>query len=551
MGTISIEMGAVEVAQASEWKSLRIREALGEPDTLSVDVLAFMRGDALMTAAAVTLFSFDDNFLNCVVRRQPSGEILFSGLNRLRAGEKPAMGAIKWAVTGTSWGFLAPKRLVGRPDGSVFEIQEDDDADRLPTAVAIDPAAGKSPTAANIQQMFESYWNFPVIDTDTFVFDILPVGADAEELLFSGTDIEGAMNDLMAAGNAAALWWFANDSPDPQSATAPNFALHVAVIPMPDEGDDGDDLLAGFPSADAPVLVAPFFIDNDNPDAEGDPPSIMATKTAFQVDLGERDDAVYVRGATGFTQPIIESPPGWPFPYVISSPVIQGGSGWVGSPGGIWGERYVDAPAAISPDQRDAIGQAHLAHVNIPQWTGSIHVVGYDGWHKGQALRITDQDWGFDGRWFLIRAVELIQHDPLAEATEYVLTVGDTMGARLGYELRQQRLAEQRKEIAPATKFVMYVGDLLLAPGETAAVTAQLASDAGKAMPVKGVNAQWFLLVNGVNQTDPEDTGADWFLTNVVTETDVAGQITATLNAGAGATADDAAAPFAKMVGAA
>ena len=539
MAATTIEIIATQTAAAAEWKSLRITEQIGQPDTMSVDEVGFT-SDPIFTQPVRDLFAVPSNYYYTVVRRD--GDVLFSGLIRGPiAISKAARGALRYGLQATGWEFLLPLRLVGAPSGAFWEIIEDGDAERLPTPVAIDPSAHAAPTPAGVRALFAAYWPYPPIDTDTYVTAILPAGATEEELTWSGSDLGGAIGDLAAAGSASALSWFANDSPDAgDPLVAPNLALHFGIVILPDEGDEGDDLGAGLPSADLPDYIAPYAI-SDTPDGIT---SVFGDCT-WAVDHSQRRDGIYVRGATGFTQDVVAAPPGWPVPYQIGETHV-GGSGWVGAPG-VWGEEYVDAPAAISESQRDAFGNAFLASRQIPAWTGTIRVVGYHGWHKGQIVSVTDADFGFAGRWFLIRAVTMVQHDPFSEANEYTLTVGDTLIPSLGYALRQQRHEEQRKAVEPATKFVPYVGDLQLDPGGTAPVTMQLATASGKAMAVPGVGARWHLMVNGEDQADPQDTAALFYLSDVVEVTDTIGQVTATLHASADATAADAANPWCEI----
>jgi hypothetical protein len=532
---IAIEVITNDIALATEWRDLRVTETIGEPDRLSVAGIGFTE-DAGFTQLVVDLFAPANNYFYTVVKLDDA--ILFSGLSRIIGKTKPTKGVVRYSIQADGWQFLAPKRLVGVPGGFLYLIQEDGDPDRLPTAVAVDPNAIGAPNGGSVTDLWQAYWVYPAIDLLTYVTDILPLGATEEQITWSGSDLEGVTSDLAAAGSAAALWWLANDSPDAGDIVAPHLALHFGLVVMPDDGDEGDDLLAGFPSADPSTLIAPYEIDNETPNGTT---RIMPSEMEFEIDHSARDDAVYVRGATGFSEEIIAAGGGG---YTVGDVVI-GGTGWVGSPAGIWGEVYLDAPAAVTRNQRDAFGLAYLASRDVPRVTGTIKVVAYDGWHKGQGVRVTDADYGYDQRWFLIRSVEMTCKSPLGDANEYTLTVGDTLSASLGYALRQQRLAEQRKEIRPATRFIPYVGDLQLDPGETAPLTMQLANDGGKAMAVAGVPARWGLLVNGVDLTDPEDTAGEFFLTNLVLVTDELGQITATLNANAAATADDAAKPWA------
>jgi hypothetical protein len=542
---LTVELVTEDVTAALLWESLRVTESIGQPDELSVDVIGILTSPDF-TQPVIDAFANPQGQLGAVVRL--GSDVLFSGPVRLSEEEKPAKGVLKRSLKGTGWEFLAARRLVGVPNGSNFLIQGEDEVDRLPTAVAIDPAAIGQPTAGSVTSLWTNYWIWPGIDLTTYVSDILPVGVSVEDITWSGTDLDGATSDLAAYGSASALWWLANDSPDAQLADAPNLALHFGVLVLPDPGETEDDLLAGFPMADQPTVVAPYEIDNDTPNGTT---RIMPNLIRRSVDHGGRTDGFYVRGATGYTEEVLEAPPGWPVPYQIGL-VIEGGTGWAsaganGFSGGRYGEEYLDAPAATTKEQRDSFGLASLQDKIFAKSTYTIVVTAYDGWHKGQAVKVTDADFGLDEAWLLIRSVEMTAKSPLSDAFQYTLTCGDTLSAQLGYALRKQRLAEQRKEIAPATQFVMYVGDLLLAPGETAPITGQLANDAGKAMPVKGVPAQWFLMVNGVNLTNPEDTGSAFYLSALVSVTDAAGQITCTLNAGAGATAADAAAPFAKV----
>lgn len=544
--TTTVELITNDVAAAMDWQSLHVTESIGQPDTMTLDVYGFMEGAADITAPVLALFANDNYFYACA---RDGSEIIFSGLVRRRGGTKPAKGLIRWSLSGTGWEFLVPKWLVGVPDGTEWITEDDDDPDTLPNAIAVDPPAIGQPTAASVKALWEAYFFYPPqIDLDTYVFDILPAGASVDDITWSGSDLAGATSDLAAYGSAAAMWWLANDSPNPQNITAPNLALHFGLVVLPDATDDGD-MLMGFLTAPIPgetgnpVGAAPFAIDNDAPNFTT---RIMAVSTDFDFDDTDHDHAAYVRGATGYTEDIL--PGVGAMPYQVG-PVIEGGTGWVGARGGPWGDTYLDAPAAINPAGRDAFGEAYLLSRATTRITGTIVIPpGYAACHKGQGIQVTDADWGFAARWFLIHGVEREQKTPLGDF-EQTLSVGDALTVQLGYALRQQRLKEARKEIAPATKFIPYNGDLLLAPGETAPLVMQLATEGGVARQIAGVPARWGLLVNGVDLTDPEDVSGAFFLTNVVAVTDAIGQIKATMNAGATSTAADAAWPWAKIAG--
>jgi hypothetical protein len=518
---LTIEIMGRDVVAAAEWKSFRYTEQIGQPDTLSVDVVGFT-SDPGMTAPVVYAFTYLNNYFWTIARLGDA--VLFSGLIRPITMTKPARGAIRYSLKADGWEFLMPRRLVGVPNGEGWIITEDGDPDRIPTPVVADGNAFGTPTPNGVAGLMTRYWNSPwPLDLTTFVTDVLD-GAPIEVLRWSGSDLEGAVSDLAAAGNAAALWWFGNDSPDLGTIVSPHLALHWGVVVIPDEGDP------------APANAAPYAI-SDTPDWVT---SILAVSLEFSPDNTPRVDAVYVRGATGYTMDVVDGVP--------TGVTNEGGTGWVGTPGGIWGEEYVDAPAAISPGQRDAFGNATRASRSAATWTGTIVVVGYDGWHKGQVLSVTDADYGFDARWFLIRAVTMTQKDPQSLANEYTLTVGDSLSPSLGRALRSRRLKEERQEIAPATKFVPYVGDLQLDPGGSCPVTMQLATDAGAARQIAGVGARWHLLVNGVDLADPLSSAELYWLTSPTLMTNEAGQVTATLNASMAATAADAANPWAEVV---
>jgi hypothetical protein len=518
---LTIEIMGRDVVAAAEWKSFRYTEQIGQPDTLSVDVLGFTT-DPGITAPVVYAFTYLNNYFWTIARLGDA--VLFSGLIRPITMTKPAVGAIRYSLKADGWQFLMPRRLVGVPNGDGWIITEDGDPDRIPTPVVTDTSAYGYPTPVHVARLMAHYWNSPwPIDVTTFVTPILE-GAPSERIAWSGSDLEGTVSDLAAAGNAAALWWFANDSPNLGSIVSPHLALHWGLVVVPAEGDP------------PPANAAPYAI-SDTPDWVT---SILAVSLEFSPDNTPRVDAVYVRGATGYTMDVVDGVP--------TGVVNEGGTGWVGSTGGIWGEEYVDAPAAISAGQRNAFGNATLASRSAPTWTGTIVVNGYDGWHKGQVVSVTDADYGFDARWFLIRAVTMSQKDPQSLANEYTLTVGDSLSPSLGSALRSRRLKEQRQEIAPATKFVPYVGDLQLDSGGSCPVTMQLATDAGAARQIAGVGARWHLLVNGVDLADPLSAAELYWLTSPTLITNEVGQVTATLHASLSATAADAANPWAEVV---
>jgi hypothetical protein len=522
---ITVELITQDVSIGLQWRSLSIQESIGQPDTLSVEMVEI--NDTIRT-----LLRPIDNYLYTAVRK--NGALLFSGLatKLLRRNKK---GVVTYTLQAVGWEYLAPKRLVGTP--YTWGIPPEEEwGDALPTPFWDDPRATAEPDPGSIAQLWGAYWNFPGVDLTTFVADILPTGVEPwdSHIDWSGSDLDGAMNDLCAIGSAAAAWWLANDSPNPQSIVAPNLALHVALLTLPDEGDAGDDLGAGLPSADQPTNVAPYAI-SDVPDWVTSIMPVSAPEIA--VDHGQRVDGSYVRGATGNTLDILPAPEGWPVPFQVGLE-HEGGTGWVGSPGGIWGEAYVDAPAAISKAQRDAFGGAYLGAYGGPSITGTIPVVGYDGWHKGQAVQFTDTGLGFSARWLMIHSVSITANDPQGEALSYGLSVGDAMTAALGYALRKQRLADQRKEIAPASQFIPYMGDLQPEPGGTLVVRMQLASDSGSVRKVAGVGARWSLLINGEWSADPFDDSQLFWLSDATTTTNEIGQVTAKMHAAAGATPD-------------
>jgi hypothetical protein len=517
---ITVELSLQDVSIALEWRTLSIQESIGQPDSLSVELVEI--NDMIRT-----LLGPIDSVLYTTVRKNDS--LLFSGLatKLLRRNKK---GVVTYTLQAVGWEFLAPKRLVGTPWGDQW-VTVDPANDPMP--VVVDWSATAGPAPGSIRNLWTAYWNSPwPLDLTTFVSTILPAGAPTDEITWSGSDLDGAMNDLCALGSAAAAWWLANDSPDPQNIVAPNLALHVALLTLPDEGDTGDDLVAGLPSADQPTIVAPYAI-SDTPDWVT---SIMpAVAPEIAVENGQRVDATYVRGATGFTADVDAD--GNP-----TGAYHTGGTGWVGSPGGIWGEAYVDAPAAISRAQRDAFGSAYLGAYGGPAITGTIPIVGYDGWHKGQAVPFTDAGLGFSARWLMIHSVSITANDPQGEALSYVLSVGDAMTAAIGYALRKQRLADQRKPIDPVTQFVPYMSDLQPAPGGTLVVRMQAATASGSARKVKGVGASWSLIINGVWATDPFDDTQLFWLSDQTTVTNEIGQVTAIMHASAGASPDSDAA---------
>lgn len=526
---LSLSVIAQDVTAAASWRSLRWTSSIGQPDALEAELSAFA-GDDGLTAHVLALTANPHNHFYAVVR--DGDDVLFSGLVRSLRQRKHGRGATAWGLSATGWAALLALRKVGAPDGSVWAV--DDSADGLPTSVPVDPRAQGVTSAA---QLVADYMGYPYPDTTAYVDpDLRPDdGIDLE-----GTDLEGALDELAAASSASALWWLANDAPGEGNLSAPRLALHWAQVVLPDEGDDGDDLLAGLPSGDQPSDAAPWALDNDAPDWEE---SIMPATLEAAWDHGERRDGAYVRGATGFSQRIADAPGGG---WAVAGE-DSGGTGWVGSPGGVWGEDYADAPAAVTPEQRDAYGAAWLASRQAARLTVTATVSdGHGGWRVGQAVRVTDPDLGLHGRWLLLRSVSMSANEPLGIAPTWTLTMGDALSPSLGRALRQQRLREERRTRAPATRFVTQVGDLLLDAGASAPVTVQLAADDGGARAVAGVPIAWRLTVNGGPEPDL-DGGALFTLTDRSGETDAGGRGYATLTATDAASAADAAWPWAAM----
>ena len=533
---ITVELITQDVSIGVEWKKWTIAETIGQPDTLSVEMLAI--NDTIRA-----LLQPIDNYIYVVVRKNGASPPLFSGLvtKLLRRNQKRA---VLYVLQAVGWEARVPKCLVGTP--YAWSVPPEDEwGDALPTPIWVDPRAIGSATPGSIAALWTAYWKIWTVDLTTFVDAILPAGAPADQITWSGSDLDGAMNDLCALGSAAAGWWLANDSPDPQTVVAPNLALHVALLTLPDEGDTGDDLGAGLPSADQPTNVAPYAI-SDVPDWVT---SIMPdVAPEIEVDHGQRVQGTYVRGATGNILPIIAAPSSFPLPYQ-TLPEVEGGTGWVGAmDGGIWGAAYVDAPAAISKAQRDAFGSANLRAYGGPSIQGTLRTTGYDGWHKGQAVQFTDAGLGFSARWLMIHSVGVTANDPKGEALSYSLAVGDALTAALGYALRKQRLADQRKPIDPVTQFVPYMGDLQPDPGGTLDVRMQAATASGSQRKVAGIGVTWALLINGEWAADPFDASGLYWLSDATTVTNEIGQVTAKMHASASATASDAANAKAEVV---
>lgn len=525
---ITLTIIGADVTATLHWQSLTISEQIGSPDTLTAELSGFLDEDEY-TQAVRGLFAdaIPDNLFYAVARRD--SEILFSGAVRSLGIKRPAQGALTYSLSATGWQFLAAKRLVGVPGGSLWSISDDEVGQGdLPTPVAIDPDASAVPTAAGVRGLMDAYWLWPSIDVDSFVSDVLDEYATAEPVTWSGSDLDGALSDLAAAGSASALWWMANDSPDAGDTAAPHLALHWGVVTIPAPGDP------------APDGAAPYAI-NDEPDWTE---TILATGLDLAIDYSARSGGAYVRGATGFVLDVTPSPspPGY-----ATGDTHEGGTGWVtgSAPGSQWGEEYVDAPAAVSTAQRDAFGNATLEAHARPAVTGTIRVAGdWHGWHKSQLLRVTDADFGLVDHWFLVRGVTMTQRSPDGAAAEYVLSVGDQLPPALGLALRAQRLREQRAVVAPAMKFVPPdPRTLTLDRGESCPVEGQLATAEGHARMVAGVGATWHLWVNGDQLADSFDAAGDaWWLSDATDTTDDLGRVFAVLHAGAAAADADAAA---------
>jgi hypothetical protein len=515
---ITLTVTLADITQGLLWSSLSITESIGQPDELSCEVIEI---DA--TVRATLIYA---NTASVLVDRD--GDILFSGLltSFVRTYRK---GVISYNLRASGWDCLFPKTLVGVPSGYVFATLDDG------TQTPVDHnAEGIPATAAGVQGLFTVYWKGPAIDTATYVTDILPSGVTPPEYTFSGSDLEGCLSDLAAAGSAAAAWWIASDSPNAGDPEAPHLALHWGIVATPEEADyAGDDLLLGLPSSDAPagVGIAPYSLDCNAPDWVA---SILPLSLSVEADYTSKIKSVYVRGGTGST--------------MEGTVHRMGGTGWVGTPGGgDWGAAYVDAPGAVTSSDCQAFGGAYLALHGGNEVRATANVTAYHGWHRGQMLAIHDDDLGWAGVTLMIRSVAISTHDPAGEALEYALTLGTSMAREIGYALRTQRLEDQRKPVDPAVKFIPYVGDLALDPGDSCPVTMQLATASGKAVNLAGIGAHWHLLVNGVELADPTLATELFYLTDTTVLTDEIGQVTATLNASATATTADAANPWAEM----
>ena len=426
--------------------------------------------------------------------------------------------AAKAHLTVEDYNGLFEQVLVGAPAGDVFDVQADG------TALAVDGAALNYGGA----HYMTDYWPLPGlppgIDLTTF-YDTslapptLPVRYDRYTAM---TTLGAVLQDDAAHVSGAVRFWIDPDYAYHWAAVAPtDFSIGIGSTGTPAE-QLAQQFASLFPAASG-MTFAPYAI-GDTLDEPGG--TVVPMRMSVRWDWGQLRESVYVRGST------------------------LPGSGWVGAgeagvfPWVAGGREYVDAPGSIYAEDKLAIGIWNLRQNYRELLTGSASIPpGFDGWRVGQVVTISDpvlsQLYGHDlsGRALTIQSVRGTLKVPAqdnADQTvgdiEYNLEFGDIPSGSMARQLEQIPEPEPPKVIY---RFLVTIADPSMPPGQSCAVSAQLADGAGAAVQMAGVPMEWVVISWDVDASPA--TGVS--LADDVGTTDAGGRVFTTLTLAADSTA--------------
>lgn len=226
-----------------------------------------------------------------------------------------------------------------------------------------------------------------------------------------------------------------------------------------------------------------------------------------------------------------------------------------GIPGGVimtgglpWGSEVLNlhpwAPwVAISSDRSQTPEYAaafiakYQANTYFTKISGKATIpAGYDGWHKGQWVIVTDLANGLDHYGCLLQGVTRRLLSSITEPPEfeYDLDFGDAPHRSLGRETAIP--AQALPPTVEATKYEVTNDDPNPTVDKAQNLKAQLCDFKGAPLSTKGITGVWHLDINTVRVTDPtDDTQLFWLDTDSGT-TDETGRVFNVLHVGAAAT---------------
>ena len=198
---LSIRIVTQDIVAATEWETFSYTEQIGQPDTDERRGDRLHDGSHLHPAGAGPVRGPRQLFLHDrSARARPNsspGSSARSACERMPPARcaTPEGGRLgiprREAAGGPAGRFHFP-----HPGGTATRTAAHGDRHRF-------LGATQSPTIAGVTALWTAYWNSPwPLDLTTYVSEIVPVPASVDQVSWSGSDLDGAMNDLCAAGSA-------------------------------------------------------------------------------------------------------------------------------------------------------------------------------------------------------------------------------------------------------------------------------------------------------------------------------------------------------------
>jgi hypothetical protein len=213
---------------------------------------------------------------------------------------------------------------------------------------------------------------------------------------------------------------------------------------------------------------------------------------------------------------------------IMGGAIVTGALPWVGGPWSI----HAWAPyGTISSDRAITVGEGatffgrYAAEVYWPKVSGKATIpAGWDGWHKGQWVIVTDLANGLDHYGCLIQGVtrRLLSEITDPPEFEYDLEFGDAPPRSLG---RESAIPMQGFAPVTSTSYTVTSDDPNPTPTKPANLKAQLQDFKGAPLGTKGITGVWHLDINGTRVADPTDSGQSFWLDSATGTTDETGAV--------------------------
>lgn len=491
-------------------------------------------------------------------------------------------GAVRVTLDCEDYNGLFEKIAVGAPDGFSLLTQEDG------TVIAVDPAA----VAGDMISMLESYWigQAPIalvgsdID-DTYILADPPPGVPVLEWYTGMTTLGSALDDMAAHVSGAVRYWIDPDLRPHWTTILPSDAVigNGAVSSLSDLVQQQAVMLLPAPSlatiVDAPAALGPVA-------GVG---TIIPMENSIEWDYSQVRYRAYVQGST-------LQGSGWGPPDAVPA-FYGSGEEYIDAPGSIWEEdknaiarwhgqqnfrSFILGRSTIAPGTDGwRVGQTVLVTdpvlslftgdkpplvnkpVVIQQVTGTLKARGAPlGIRIGvidatTMVSFQELNWTetIDGGGTATVALELLNEpqgetlpspmpfsippacdieiwipDGTEPVIEYELSWGDIPPGAISRQLAKIPEPEPPKVVY---RFLVTIDDPSMPPGQSCAVSAQLADGAGAAVKLAGVPMEWVVISWDVDESPA--TGVS--LADDVGTTDAGGRVFTTLTLAADSTA--------------